>query len=73
MEKLTPDWFGTLEADIIRRRDLIDSPDTDPEDKAFMRNTAVRSLDYSLDAGEITQEQRDKLMKLLGAIDPVLW
>ncbi len=66
------DHYRHLEPQVKRCRKWIDDPETDPQDKASIRNDVVRSLDYSLDVGEITAEQRHALMKLLGAFDAII-
>lgn len=70
MEKSS--YYDALEPQVRRYRDLINSPDTDPEDKGFAERIAIASIDRSLDDGEITREQREKLINLLGVIQPVL-
>ena len=54
-----------LRPQVERVKGLVDGPDMDAEDKAFMRKCAAASIDASERRQEITKQERDELMKLL--------
>ena len=63
------DYMRILRPQVERVKSLVDGPDMDVTDKAFMRQCAAASIEASERRMEITRQERDELMKLLYPFD----
>jgi len=63
------DYMRILRPQVERVKSLVDGPDMDADDKAFMRKCAAASIEASKRRMEITRQERDELMKLLYPFD----
>ena len=61
--------MSILRAQVERVQALVDGPDMDADDKAFMRKCAAASIDASERRQEINRQERDELIKLLYPFD----
>ena len=63
------DYIEKLRPQVERVKAMLESPDLKADDKVTMRKCAAASIEESAERQEITNQQRDELMKLLYPFD----